>query len=93
MLQVLKRIAQEVQDGFYVNPNPIETDQILVNHDFYSESTDYKLFTLNGQEVRSGVINEVPFQISVDGLVNGMYVLYLGSNNKREQIKVLIVRR
>jgi len=78
---------------FYVSSNVIESGDIEVQNDVFVESTGYKLLNLNGQVVQSGTIDKVPYTIATAGLANGMYILFLDSHQKQEQIKLLLLKR
>ncbi len=67
-------------NGMLIYPNPATTT-ISINHDF-SNNITYKIVSIIGQEMQTGLINNSDKQIDVSSLAEGIYFLELHDNNK-----------
>lgn len=70
--------------NFQVYPNPT-SDLLNISHS-YSE-VDFKLFTIDGKVIKSGILESK--QINISDLQNGIYLLQLNSDGKSEVKKIV----
>jgi hypothetical protein len=68
----------ELEESFFVYPNPLNGNQVL-NISGMTSGT-FRLFDLNGSELRSGTFT---MQIDLAGIQPGIYYVLIGTHRKR----------
>lgn len=72
-----------------VYPNPVN-DVIQIQLDFEIEGDiDYTLVTIDGQKLKTGIINNRNYEVDINHLENGVYILYLDGKGISETIKII----
>ena len=77
-LTIVDSGLNEIEETFYVYPNPLNENQALTISGL-SNGT-YRLFDLNGSELSSGAFTN---QIELKGIQSGVYFVLIGSQRKR----------
>lgn len=82
-------VTELLPTEFQINPNPA-TDQIKLSSDHYlSQYIGYEIFSLSGQEIRSGKVNASGI-IDIRNILDGQYLLRVYKpNGKTETLKFL----
>lgn len=79
-------VVENTAVKFSVYPNPF-TDNVTVIGINTSEIVSFKLFTIDGKVIKTGVLENA--QIDMSNLTKGMYLLQLASDGKIETKKII----
>lgn len=73
--------SHELNENLYISPNPVShTLQIMGADQFETSWTEYGIFGINGQVLRSGALQDN--SVNVSSLQPGMYFLVLSQNGQ-----------
>lgn len=83
-------LPQMVQVNVY--PNPTKNRLFIQSANGLNKTSDYTIYSLQGQQVLKGSINMNNTSIDVSSLLSGSYILILNNNLGSFRTKVVIVR-
>lgn len=77
------------ETGFVVYPNPTN-ENISINAKFKIKNAEYKIYSITGQLVKSGIIRDGTETLSVKNLQSGMYFISITDGSKTYSQKFII---
>lgn len=68
-------LSENTSNQFLIYPNPTQNN---INIEGLNEPTEYKVISIEGKEMKSGIITKSKSNISIEELSSGSYILTLG---------------
>ena len=80
--------TEEKNHNVEVFPNPFE-DSFFLSTSYHSSTFSYRLFSVTGKEVLSGIKSEGISRISLEGFAKGLYLLKVFSEKETHNFKLI----
>ena len=68
-------LSENTSNQLLIYPNPTQNN---INIEGLNEPTEYKVISIEGKEMKSGIITKSKSNISIEELSSGSYILTLG---------------